>query len=1110
MTWTAAVLGTVAVAGMMGCNPGQGSGKAKGAASVSVNALSIDDVSSMTVSVQGGGMLSPLVVPLVKKGNQFSALVSDLPVGTDYAFTASAKNGATPPVELYHGGVTGQSIIKNQTANIVINMNQVAPAQPLSNSAPVIDSLTATSLNVSNNDTVTISATAHDPDAGETVGMGWTWTSLCANTLSNVQTVAGNDTQHGASTVTFTAPATDGACQVTLTVTDVHGLLKNMASLTIQVNASTGKGNAKITALPNTCPVIGDFKANPVPLTKGVATTLTVDATDADGDTLNYHWTVSSNCSSGLFGAATASTTPFTLDSGSSATSCSFSVVVDDGLFPNNDPKCILTNTLTLPVFDPTNNVAAGAPVFGYDYQSEDLVSGNDTVTMEIVCTDGCPGGTISLDWSDDDGQPLLQIATPAAPFTSGVTYNAPLGFESEPKPTTVTVTATCSLPNTVPATHLFKLVPANSVCGSNPEGYDCTATARLSNKCILAATCVSGTCTPTSTGMVSCPQNVTGVNQCNANACVPTSGDCVVGPVSDLTPCDDGSKCTTGQDICVNGSCTYSTGNLTTCTQPSNVCLEAACNPGTGNCDQSNHDGVSCNDGFACTTGDICTGGTCGGTAVKCNSGYVCEEPQGDCIQKVCIQPNYASAWVPPFVGLALGTDGTPWATGQIYNPFDFGTGTPVTSTGSADIYLAKLNPTNGKATAAFTFGDTGKNDQTASGVAVAPNANVGVIGTFSGEIDFTAKTAKHGKGSFDFLTAAGSSQFWGVFSGASTGTYVTPIFENTADLGSGSLLSIASSTSSSQQFFAICGKSGKLVDDGDTADGGMLTDGSAVYGGGMDIVVAKIDATTGKVVWGKQFGGAGDQVCQSVAIDSNGDVIIAGNYNGTLQFGALTAFPVLDSTRALIYVARLKAADGTPLVAKAWGTSGRSDAVGLTVDANNNIVVAGSMAGNIDFGNNAGSTDVSITNAGLTDAYAAKLTTNLVPVWAQVFGDSGFDQGAKTVSVASSGDVYIAGAFEGTLTGLGLTAASNTAPDAFIAQLASADGSMLCAHKYGDAAGAQGVSSLAVARTASAPLTNAIFLGGGFSGDMVIGSADLNTGSAGLSWSYVARMTP
>ena len=110
-------------------------------------------------------------------------------------------------------------------------------------------------------------------------------------------------------------------------------------------------------------------------------------------------------------------------------------MVVDDGLFPDGSTKGVITNSLTLPVFSPTGNVAAGAPVFGYAYQSEDMVSGGDTVKMEIVCTDGCAGGTISLDWTRRDSRPLLPVATPDAPFTGGVTYAAAPGFESSPRP---------------------------------------------------------------------------------------------------------------------------------------------------------------------------------------------------------------------------------------------------------------------------------------------------------------------------------------------------------------------------------------------------------------------------------------------------------------------------------------------------------------------------------------------------------------------------------------------------------------------------------------------------------------------------------------------------
>ena len=72
-----------------------------GAASITVQALQISDVMAVTVvgqRVRPCG--APLVVPLIRSGNQFSALAGNLPVGSDYTFTASASNGSIPPAEV--------------------------------------------------------------------------------------------------------------------------------------------------------------------------------------------------------------------------------------------------------------------------------------------------------------------------------------------------------------------------------------------------------------------------------------------------------------------------------------------------------------------------------------------------------------------------------------------------------------------------------------------------------------------------------------------------------------------------------------------------------------------------------------------------------------------------------------------------------------------------------------------------------------------------------------------------------------------------------------------------------------------------------------------------
>jgi hypothetical protein len=474
---------------------------------------------------------------------------------------------------------------------------------------------------------------------------------------------------------------------------------------------------------------------------------------------------------------------------------------------------------------------------------------------------------------------------------------------------------------------------------------------------------------------------------------------------------------------------------------------------------------------------------------------------------------PTNAKQWAPLLSGLAVSPTGTPWAVGQIYKKFNFGSG-DVAVSGAGDIYLVKLDPATGLATAAFTFGDLGSKGQVAGGVAVASSGNVGVIGTFTGEIDFTASNSngsglsdKSGTAGLDYLVGGSKSPFFGVFDGASKGSYVIPKKAHVVDLGTGALMAVSSNPS--QNAIAICGKTSNAVSNWSDSGSnkGVITGGDAIAGGGMDIVVAKIDAASGAVIWGKQFGGAGDQICESVTIDNNGDVIIAGVYTGTLNFGSEgTALPVrADPSLALLYIAKLQGTTGAAVAARTWGSGGRSNAYSATVDATSHIIVAGRLGGDIDFGGG-----VSISSRGLTDAFVVRLTTALQPVWAKSFGNADFDSAVKSVSASSVGDVFIAGSFQGRLDTLGLTSASNTAVDAFVAKLAVAEGAVRVAHAYGDARGAQSVNSIAVARAATGALADSMFMGGSFSSGITLGSTTLSTDSPNLSASYIARVIP
>ena len=473
-------------------------------------------------------------------------------------------------------------------------------------------------------------------------------------------------------------------------------------------------------------------------------------------------------------------------------------------------------------------------------------------------------------------------------------------------------------------------------------------------------------------------------------------------------------------------------------------------------------------------------------------------------------------------FSGLAMAANGTLWAAGYVNQQLNFGTdANPVTNlyTGplpglsmqySNDIVLLKLDPATGLATAAFDFGDSGNNDQIAAGVAVASSGNVGVIGVFSNEIDFTAAGSDTGTSGVDYLTSsiAGIS-FYATFDGTSTGSYVTPIKEHLVDTGNGALAAIGSNPG--QNAFVVCGQADKVVAQSTNKMGLLTTTSSWVTGNGMDLVVAKINAADGTAVWGKQIGGAGDQACQSATIDNNGDVIIAGNYGaGTPASFFTTSSPAPAAGTAFIFVAKLDGTTGNVVAAQGWGSTGRSDAFAVTVDTSNNILLAGDISGAIDFGNDAGGHDVSIPYLGWTDAFVAKFTSALVPIWAKSYGDATHDQAVNGIAADSSGNVFIGGTYSGSLGALGLNSASPTSPDAFIAQLAGADGSLLCARSYGDAAGTQGILAGGVVSGAAGGLPNAVFIGGRYASSMTLGNKTITTPAAGTVYPFVARLGP
>jgi len=163
-----------------------------------------------------------------------------------------------------------------------------------------------------------------------------------------------------------------------------------------------------------------------------------------------------------------------------------------------------------------------------------------------------------------------------------------------------------------------------------------------------------------------------------------------------------------------------------------------------------------------------------------------------------------------------------------------------------------------------------------------------------------------------------------------------------------------------------------------------------------GKDAFVAKLDSA-GNLTWNTLLGGGGDDYGYGVAVDTSMRLYVVG------RSSAAWGSPVRAYTSGNdSYAARLDAFSG----ALAWNTflggSGDDTGYGAGVDTSGNVYVAGSSDASW------GSPIRTYTSG--TDAFAVELDSSGILTWSTFLGGSGGDSG-KGIAVDTSGDVYVTG---------------------------------------------------------------------------------------------------
>jgi hypothetical protein len=367
-----------------------------GDAHVAVLALSVADVDTVRVSVVDAD--PPIVASLSRVGDEWVGIVGAIPAGSDRTLAVSVRDaGGT---EIYRGESTGVAITAGQTTSVAITAQEVAPAQPLVNAAPVIDALVASALAVAPGEVVNLRATAHDPNPADTLTYEWSAPAGTFDAPTSPMT-------------RWTAPATGGNWRLNVRVRDQRNAQATM-SVEIEVSEERGRGRASLRVTVNTWPVVEDITASPTRIDAGETTTLDVIATDSDADPLAYAWT--SECA-GAFSDTAVKAPTFTLAARPATGACTLTAQITDGRGGSNSA------TLTIAA-GPAPAVDSGPEIVG-SFQSSATANGGQALALRATAVD--PEGTaLTFAWTASTGT----LGTPATMGgTSEVSWTAPQCF---------------------------------------------------------------------------------------------------------------------------------------------------------------------------------------------------------------------------------------------------------------------------------------------------------------------------------------------------------------------------------------------------------------------------------------------------------------------------------------------------------------------------------------------------------------------------------------------------------------------------------------------------------------------------------------------------------
>lgn len=253
------------------------------------------------------------------------------------------------------------------------------------------------------------------------------------------------------------------------------------------------------------------------------------------------------------------------------------------------------------------------------------------------------------------------------------------------------------------------------------------------------------------------------------------------------------------------------------------------------------------------------------------------------------------------------------------------------------------------------------------------------------------------------------------------------------------------------------------------------------------QSLFVAKYDANE-QLLWVNAYGGSSLTQASSVAVDSFGSIYVTGLFFGTCDFGGGPLTSGAGVYGSDIFVAKYSSA-GTHLWSKRLGGKfGNNTGDAITVDKDSNVFLGGKIYGEADLGGG-----LIHTRHGGADNFVLKLTSLGAYIWAKNFGSDEADY-VKGIAVDSKGDAVVAGySYAGIDFGNGVVSSAGGA-DLFLVKFAGTNGIYIWT-RVGGSSGPDTAEGVAVDSNGNVLVTGSYYetlnLGG------IIVSAPMTTGT-------------